>query len=145
MTRFVPSRPMSSIRHLLDRNRAWASRISAEQPGFFRSLGFHVDALGVEPDGRNINLNCGSTHLAPLQQRVNQVETVLRQMPPAAVAWLLAGGIFFTLGAVIYIAKWPDLFPKVFGFHEVWHIFVILGGLSHFIMIAAYIAPSLPG
>ena len=38
MTRFVPSRPMSSIRHLLDRNLAWASRINAEQPGFFRGL-----------------------------------------------------------------------------------------------------------
>jgi len=38
MTRFVPSRPMSSIRHLLDRNRAWASRISAEHPGFFQGL-----------------------------------------------------------------------------------------------------------
>ena len=39
-------------------------------PSFFRSLGFHVDAIGVEPDGRNINLNCGSTHLQPLQQPV---------------------------------------------------------------------------
>jgi len=39
-------------------------------PSFFRSLGFHVDAIGVAPDGRNINLNCGSTHLQPLQQRV---------------------------------------------------------------------------
>ncbi len=38
MTRFVPSRPMSSIRHLLDRNRAWASRITAEHPGFFQEL-----------------------------------------------------------------------------------------------------------
>ena len=45
-------------------------------PSFFRSLGFHVDAIGVEPDGRNINLNCGSTHLQPLQQHV--VETGAR-------------------------------------------------------------------
>ena len=45
-------------------------------PSFFRSLGFYVDALGVDPDGRNINLNCGSTHLQPLQQRV--VETGAR-------------------------------------------------------------------
>lgn len=71
------------------------------------------------------------------------IQEILRQMPPAAIAWLLAGGIFFTLGAIIYITKWPNLFPKVFGFHEVWHIFVILGGLSHFIMIAAYIAPTM--
>lgn len=73
------------------------------------------------------------------------IQDILLRMPPPAVAWLLAGGIFFTLGAVIYIIKWPNLFPKVFGFHELWHIFVILGGLSHFIMIAAFIAPATGG
>jgi phosphoglucosamine mutase len=39
-------------------------------PDFFRSLGFRVEAIGVEPDGRNINLQCGSTHLEALQARV---------------------------------------------------------------------------
>jgi phosphoglucosamine mutase len=39
-------------------------------PGFFRSLGFYVEAIGIEPDGRNINLQCGSTHLEALQARV---------------------------------------------------------------------------
>jgi phosphoglucosamine mutase len=39
-------------------------------PAFFRSLGFRVDAIGVNPDGRNINLHCGSTHLSPLRARV---------------------------------------------------------------------------
>ena len=39
-------------------------------PGFFRSLGFRVDAMGVAPDGRNINLHCGSTHIESLRSRV---------------------------------------------------------------------------
>jgi phosphoglucosamine mutase len=39
-------------------------------PAFFRSLGFRVDTIGVDPDGRNINLHCGSTHLDPLRARV---------------------------------------------------------------------------
>jgi phosphoglucosamine mutase len=39
-------------------------------PPFFRSLGFHVDAIGVAPNGRNINLHCGSTHLEAVRQRV---------------------------------------------------------------------------
>jgi hemolysin III len=63
-------------------------------------------------------------------------------MPVGALAWLFAGGAFFTLGAVIYILKKPDFLPGVFGFHEIWHIFVILGCLSHYILIAAYIAVS---
>ena len=43
--------------------------------------------------------------------------------------------------AAAKILKKPDFLPGVFGFHEVWHIFVILGALSHFIVIAAFIAP----
>ncbi|MCC7181850.1 MAG: phosphoglucosamine mutase [Acidobacteria bacterium] len=39
-------------------------------PAFFRSLGFEVEAIGVAPDGRNINLHCGSTHLAAARERV---------------------------------------------------------------------------
>ncbi len=41
-------------------------------PGLFRSLGFDVVALGVEPNGRNINLDCGSTHLAGLSRLVQE-------------------------------------------------------------------------
>jgi hemolysin III len=47
----------------------------------------------------------------------------------------------FTLGAIVYVTKRPDFYPGVFGFHEVWHIFVIVGCLCHFILIAAYLAP----
>ena len=65
---------------------------------------------------------------------------ILAVMPVGALAWLLAGGFLFTLGALVYILKRPDFFPGVFGFHEMWHIFVILGCLAHFILVAAYIA-----
>ncbi len=63
---------------------------------------------------------------------------LLRSMPPGALLWLAIGGLFYTLGAVIYITKKLDFIPDVFGFHEVWHIFVILGAASHFILIAIY-------
>jgi hemolysin III len=68
------------------------------------------------------------------------IRQMLAAMPVGALAWLLAGGLFFTLGALIYIFKRPNFFPGVFGFHEVWHIFVILGCLAHFILVAAYVA-----
>lgn len=70
------------------------------------------------------------------------IQPMLTAMPAGALVWLLAGGLFFTLGAVIYMTKVFDFFPGVFGFHEVWHIFVILGCLSHFIVIFVYIAPN---
>jgi hemolysin III len=70
------------------------------------------------------------------------VGEMLRSMPAGALVWLAAGGLFFTAGAVVYITKKLDFIPGVFGFHEVWHIFVILGCLCHFIVIAVYIAPA---
>ncbi len=67
---------------------------------------------------------------------------ILSRLPAGALAWLVAGGLFFTGGAVIYILKKPNLFGGRFGFHEIWHVFVILGAFSHFMLMAVYIAPA---
>lgn len=69
------------------------------------------------------------------------VKPLLATLPVGALLWLAAGGLIYTLGAVVYILKKPDFIPGVFGFHEVWHIFVILAAIAHFIAIAVYIAP----
>lgn len=55
--------------------------------------------------------------------------------------WILAGGLFYTGGAVIYAVKKPDPWPRVFGFHEIFHIFVMLGSLSHYWVMYHYVAP----
>ncbi len=67
---------------------------------------------------------------------------LLARLPAGALAWLVAGGLFFTGGAVIYILKKPNLFGGRLGFHEIWHGFVILGAFSHFMLMAIYIAPA---
>jgi hemolysin III len=66
---------------------------------------------------------------------------IFSRVPAGAIMWLLLGGLFFTIGAFVYIFKKPDFFPGVFGFHELWHIFVILGAFSHFAVMLGYIAP----
>lgn len=63
------------------------------------------------------------------------VGELLRRLPPVSIGWLLAGGILYTLGAVIYITKKGNFF-RVLGFHEVWHIFVLLGAAAHFVAVA---------
>ena len=52
-----------------------------------------------------------------------------------AVGLLLLGGILYTIGAVIYALKWPDPFPSVLGFHEVFHLFVIAGSVVFAVVI----------
>jgi hemolysin III len=55
-----------------------------------------------------------------------------------AIAWLVYGGISYTVGAVVYATKWPNI-SKRFGFHELWHIFVLGGAACHFVSIALYL------
>jgi hemolysin III len=69
------------------------------------------------------------------------VELVTR-MHAGAIATLLAGGMFYTAGAIVYAMRRPDPFPRVFGFHEVFHALVIAGSLVHFALIAVYVLPS---
>ncbi|HRX15734.1 MAG TPA: hemolysin III family protein [Spirochaetota bacterium] len=47
----------------------------------------------------------------------------------------LGGGLFYSIGFVIYNIEKPNPVPGKFGFHEIWHIFVILGALAHFLMM----------
>lgn len=65
---------------------------------------------------------------------------LIRALSAKAIGWLLAGGISYTLGAILYGAKWPKLKSKHFGFHEIFHLFVLLGSFCHFILIYRYIS-----
>lgn len=56
-----------------------------------------------------------------------------------AIGWLFAGGIAYTIGAVIYGAKWPRIQSKWFGFHEIFHLFVLLGSYCHYVMMYKYV------
>jgi hemolysin III len=56
-----------------------------------------------------------------------------------ALIWLILGGLSYTVGAVIYALKKPDPFPGVFGFHEIWHLFVLGGSACHFWLILRYL------
>lgn len=65
---------------------------------------------------------------------------LVQNLSLGALSWLLTGGIFYTIGAVIYGLKKPNLFPKVLGFHELFHLFILAGSISHWIMMSKHIA-----
>ena len=57
-------------------------------------------------------------------------------------AWYLFGGAAsYSVGAVVYVKEWPKLFPGFFGFHELWHIFVTVGFICHFLLIWNFYSP----
>lgn len=55
--------------------------------------------------------------------------------------WLVAGGVAYTIGAVVYGVKRPNPIPRVVGFHEVFHIFVMLGSVCHFWLMYGHVLP----
>jgi hemolysin III len=57
-----------------------------------------------------------------------------------AVELLLVGGLFYSLGVVLLVTKRPRAWPKVFSYHEVFHVFVVSGTVVHFLVIAWYVA-----
>jgi len=60
---------------------------------------------------------------------------MLEVLPVWVFTWLIIGGVTYTLGAVVYITKIFNFVPGVFGFHEVWHIFVLLAAAAHFVAV----------
>lgn len=57
---------------------------------------------------------------------------IARALGAGGFALLVGGGAVYTVGAVIVGARRPDPNPKVFGYHEIWHIFVVIGNALHF-------------
>jgi len=67
---------------------------------------------------------------------------IMQTLPAGGVLWLVLGGLFYSVGAVIYGLKKPDWFPGLLGYHELWHLFVLAGSACHFVMMLLYVLPN---
>lgn len=65
---------------------------------------------------------------------------IYRSMPTIGFFWLLLGGILYSVGGVLYAAKWPGRNNPRFGCHEIFHVFILLGSVCHYIMMVQVIA-----
>jgi len=67
---------------------------------------------------------------------------IVAALPASAFGWLLAGGIIYTAGGIIYALKLPifNTRYKHFGSHEIFHLFVMGGSFCHYIMMYAFVA-----
>jgi hemolysin III len=64
-----------------------------------------------------------------------------RTLPTTALVLLLTGGLLYTLGAIVYALKRPNPSPRFFGFHEIFHAFVIAGSAAFVIAIWGWVVP----
>ncbi len=68
--------------------------------------------------------------------------TLFRALPTGAMYWIIAGGVVYSIGAVIYALKRPNLIPGVFDAHALWHLFVLAGSACFFWVMVQYVAPA---
>ncbi len=68
------------------------------------------------------------------------IKPLLANLPPGGLLWLLLGGIFYSVGAIFYALKWPGRDHPIFGFHEIFHFFVLAGSISHYCLIFCYLS-----
>jgi hemolysin III len=61
-----------------------------------------------------------------------------------ATGLIILGGVLYVAGAVVYGLQRPDPLPEVFGYHEIFHAFVVAAATVHFVAIALYIVPASP-
>ncbi len=70
------------------------------------------------------------------------ITKIIQALPRAGFLWLLAGGIIYTLGGILYAMKLPifNNRHKYFGSHEIFHLFVMGGSLCHYVMMYRFVA-----
>jgi hemolysin III len=65
---------------------------------------------------------------------------LIQSIPLGGIIWFVLGGLCYTGGAIIYALKKPNPVPGIFGFHEIWHLFVMAGSFCHFWALFFYVS-----
>lgn len=66
---------------------------------------------------------------------------IIRTVGMPGLAWLVAGGAAYTVGAIIFTGRRPDPFPQRFGYHGLWHVLVLVGSACHFAFMVLHVLP----
>ena len=66
--------------------------------------------------------------------------SMIHEMQPAALTLAVVGGLLYTAGAIVFATRHPDPAPIVFGYHEVWHVFMVAAAMCHFAMNAILVS-----
>lgn len=62
-----------------------------------------------------------------------------RRVSTAQLVLILVGGLLYTVGGICLRTRWPDPFPAVFGYHELWHLMVVAAAVCHYVAIVAVV------
>jgi len=63
-------------------------------------------------------------------------------LPVGALVLLAAGGLVYSVGFIVYVIEKPNPWPGTFGFHEIWHVLVVVAAVLHYLLMYFYVLPS---
>jgi len=99
------------------------------------AIGFALAFTG----GRASRMVRGALYICLGWASVVAVPQMWTHMTPLELVLIAVGGVLFTVGSIFLFTNWPDPFPRVFGYHEVWHSLVVAAVACHFVAIASVI------
>ena len=89
-----------------------------------------------DPEGEP---NAHGMHLSLDRQLPGASPQMVRNLTVPEVVLVVVGGLLYTVGAFTLAFRWPDPFPRVFGYHEVWHTLVVIAVVCQFVALASVI------
>ncbi len=94
-------------------------------------------ALTRGPSGRNLQV---AIFLAMGWAFLFALPSLSSKLSPMAMNFLILGGVFYSVGAVVFAFDWPKLFRDKLSAHDIWHVLVLLGSASHYVFVVQIIS-----
>lgn len=73
---------------------------------------------------------------------VTALNPLAHAFPGEGMRWIFWGGLTYTVGAIVFATKRPNLWPGTIGWHGLWHVFVLGGSACHFMLMLRFVAPA---
>ncbi len=70
------------------------------------------------------------------------VGQITAALPWPAIGLLIGGGVLYSAGALLYARRWPDPWPRVFGYHEVFHLLTVAAAVAFYVLVLVYVLPA---
>ena len=120
--------------------RGWVATVMLTVTWAMAVAGFVLAFTG----GRVSRVLRGTLYIVMGWASVLAAPQLLRHLSAAELTLIAVGGVLFTIGAIFLATHWPDPFPRVFGYHEVWHVLVVAAVICHFVAIASVVRGAAP-
>jgi hemolysin III len=102
-------------------------------------IGASLGAVLAFTGGRRSRVARGALYIALGWISIVATPQLLHHLSLSQLVLIAVGGVLYTVGAVFLATHWPDPFPKVFGYHEVWHLLVVVAVICHFVAISSLV------